>query len=203
MFFLSVSFSLLQRMGQPKTPQSSKACSVEKHNCCLCIKLSSRNSIFCSLIAFPPSLAQAKRSLLRLQPGNGRQALGCSWLSVSFCFCWTHGDTPLFSSKVLKAICFRLRPDEAVLSYQHARWGVLLLSVLLQLRCSKSLGSHRNVRCLWKSLTSVVPTICYRASNLAGWATATPSSEPYWALSEPRGCTDQLARLVLQFVMLL
>lgn len=112
-------------MGQSKTPQS-KACSVEKHNCCLCnVKLSSRNNIFCSVIAFPPTLTQAKRSLLWLKPGNGRQALGCSWLSSFFCLCWTHGDNPLIRSKVLKAICFHLKTEKAVLSYQHTHWGRL------------------------------------------------------------------------------
>lgn len=62
---------------------------------------------------------QAKRSLLRLQPGNGRWALSCSWLSSSFCLCWTHSDTPLLRSQSLQAICLHWGPDEAVLSYQH------------------------------------------------------------------------------------
>ena len=113
-------------MGLSQTPQRRKVCSVEKCNCCLCnVKLPSRNDVFCLVIAFPPPLTQAKRSLLWLQPGNGRQALGCSWLSSYFCLCWTHGDAPLTRSKVLKAICFCLKAEKAVLSHQHAHWGRL------------------------------------------------------------------------------
>lgn len=124
-------------------------CSVEKHNSCLHdVKLSSRNNIFCFVIAFPPTLTQAKRSLLCLQPENGRQALGWSWLSSVFCLCWTHDDTPLFRSKVLKAICFHLETEKAVLSYQHTHWGRLtkqLPVLVLQQRSRSSHGSHPNL----------------------------------------------------------
>lgn len=93
------------------------------------------------LIAFPPTFTQAKRSLLWLQPGNGRQALGCSWLSSVFCLCWTHSDTPLVKSKVLKAICFHLKPAKAVLSSQHTCWGRLLCRQSSRLSLCFSVGA--------------------------------------------------------------
>lgn len=147
-------FSSTTRTGQSKSLRSRKVCSVEKHNSCLHdVKLSSRNNIFCLVIAFPPTLTQAKRSLLCLQPENGREALGWSWLSSVFCLGWTHDDTPFFRSKVLKAIYFHLKPEKAVLSYQHTRWGRLTkqLPVLVpQQRSWSSHGSHPNLGCVRK-----------------------------------------------------
>lgn len=123
--FAYLSFILWQGWAQSKTRQSNKVHSVEKHNCCLRnTKLARRKNFFCLVIAFPPTLKEAKRSLLWLQPGNGRQALGCSWLSSAFCLCWTRGDTPLIRSKVLEAICFQLQKKrQCFLTSTHAGAG--------------------------------------------------------------------------------
>lgn len=125
-FPISVSFSLLQGWASLRPHGADKCAQLKSVTAAYVnIKLWSRKNIFCSMIAFPPTLTPAKRSLLWLQPGNGRQALGCSWLSSLFCLCWTHGDTPLIRSKVLKAIYFRLKTGKAELSYPHTRWGWL------------------------------------------------------------------------------
>lgn len=155
------------------------------------------------MIAFPPTLTQAKRSLLWLQAGNGRQALGCSWLSSFFCLYWTHGDTPHIRSNVLKAICFCFKTDEAVLPYQDAHWGRLSCWQSSRLSLCFSVGAIgpmpptqiSGVSGEYKHKLSHLLLSSQRYCRLAA---TPPRSQPYWALSEPRGARDLFTQPNLQ-----
>lgn len=146
-------------------------------------------------------LSHKPRGVSCVQPGNGRQALCCSWLSSVFCLCWTHGDTPLVRSKVLKATYFHLKTEKAVLSYQHTHWGRLPCWQSSCLSLCFSFGTvdpMAPTQISGASINTNVLTFCYRASYIASLATTTPSSQPYWALSEPRGHRDLLTQPNLQ-----
>lgn len=210
-FPILVLFSLLQRMGQSKTPQSRKVCSVEKHNCCLRnVKVSSRNNIFCSVLAFPPTLTQAKRSLL-CTAREWETSTGLLLAQLGFLFVldtWWHSPCQIQGPKS-NLFSFKNRKGSAFLPAHTLGKAALLtkqLSVLvLQLRYRRSHGSHSNLRRVYKHKRSNLllssQLYCQFGNYNTQFSALLGPIRATW--TQRSAHTAQLARPVPQFVMLI